>query len=54
MYAGDELEVTGTVAELSDAARSATIRVEIRNQRREKVVRGKILAGFLQEGEAAT
>lgn len=51
VYIGDVLEVTGTVAELNDSVQRAVIKAEIRNQRKEKVVRGKIYVGFLEDGE---
>ena len=49
VYAPDVLKVTGTVTELNETVRQAVIKVEIRNQKGEKVLRGKIKAGVLNE-----
>lgn len=48
VYIGDVLEVVGTVSELNDSVQRAVIKVEIHNQKKEKVVRGKIFVGFLE------
>lgn len=49
VYAGDVLKVTGTVTELNETVRLAVIKAEITNQKGEKVLRGKLKAGVLNE-----
>ena len=48
LYVGDVLTVKGTVKELNESVQQAVIKVEIRNQKSEKVVRGLLSVGFLE------
>lgn len=48
VYIGDELSVSGIVKELNDSVRQAVIKVEVKNQEGEKVIRGKLYVGFLE------
>ena len=48
VYVGDVLTVKGTVKELNESVQQAVIKVEIRNQKSEKVVRGLLSVGFLE------
>lgn len=49
VLSGDHLTVTGTVQELNDTVRQIVLKVVIVNQRREKVLRGKMKVGLLDE-----
>ena len=49
VFVGDTLEVQGVVDELHDSVRQAVLKVEIRNQRGEKVLRGVMKVGVLDE-----
>lgn len=49
VYVGDRLTVTGKVQEKNDRFRTIVLRADIRNQNGEKVCRGKMRIGFLQE-----
>ena len=42
VYIGDILTVNGSVKELNDSVRQAVIKIEMRNQNGEKVVRGNL------------
>ncbi len=46
VYPGDTLEITGEVAEKHDAVRVITLKVSIRRQNGEKVLRGRMRIGF--------
>lgn len=48
VYIGDELTITGTVKEIDDKYHYMWVKVEIRNQNNEKVLRGKMQIGFLK------
>ncbi len=48
VYAGDELTVTGSVAELFPSVSSAQIKVVMKNSDGKKVVRGRLKVGFLK------
>jgi 3-hydroxybutyryl-CoA dehydratase len=48
VYIGDELTVCGTVKELNDSVRQAVIKIEIKNQKEEKVIRSTLKVGFLK------
>lgn len=48
VYVGDTLTVTGTIKELNESVQQAVIRVEIKNQKGEKVIRGSLKVGFLE------
>lgn len=50
VFIGDTLEVRGVVDELHDSVRQAVLKVEMRNQRGEKVLRGVMKVGVLDEG----
>ena len=50
VYIGDVLTVSGTVSELHDSVRQVVLKVKICNQRGEKVLRGVMKAGVLDEG----
>ncbi|MCQ2524965.1 MAG: MaoC family dehydratase [Lachnospiraceae bacterium] len=49
VYVGDELTVSGTVINTSEAAGQSEIKVLITNQNNEKVLRGVLKVGFLNE-----
>ena len=46
---GDVLNVCGEVVEINDTVKQIVLKVEIRNQYEEKVLRGKMKVGFLDE-----
>lgn len=48
VFVGDILTVKGTVSELYETVQQAVIKIEIRNQKFAKVVRGKLNVGFLE------
>ena len=48
VYVGDMLTIVGTVKELNDSVRQAIIKVEIKNQKDKKVLRGNLSVGFLE------
>ena len=48
VFVGDILTVKGTVSELYETVQQAVIKIEIRNQKSAKVVRGKLNVGFLE------
>lgn len=48
VYVGDELTVLGIVKEKNETVRQVVLKVEIRNQKGEKVVRGTMNIGFLE------
>jgi acyl dehydratase len=47
VYPGDTLTVSGTVAEKNDAYRVMRLKVSVKNQKGEKVLRGSMQVGFL-------
>lgn len=47
---GDILIITGEVGELNDTVEQVVLNVVIKNQRNEKVLRGKMKVGFVHEG----
>lgn len=47
VYIGDLLSITGEVIEKHDSVEQITLKVEIRNQNSEKVLKGKMKVGFL-------
>lgn len=49
VFAGDRLEICGVVEECNDLFRQITIKVQIVNQKGEKVLRGKMKVGVLDE-----
>ena len=49
VFCGDVLTVTGEVEEKEERFRFFTMKVTIRNQKGEKVLRGKMKVGFLDE-----
>lgn len=49
VFIGDELKVSGVVDELNDTVQQIVLKVEIRNQKDEKVLRGKMKVGLLNE-----
>lgn len=49
VYIGDSLIVSGTVKEKNDTFKYIIIDVEMRNQRDERVLKGKMRVGFLDE-----
>ncbi len=49
VYIGDTLEITGTVRERNDTVRQAVLKVAVTNQRGEKVLRGTMKVGVLDE-----
>lgn len=51
VYAGDKLTVSGTVTEKNDTFRLFWMKVTITNQKGEKVLRGKMRVGVLDEGQ---
>ncbi len=52
VYVGDRLTVTGRVQEKNDRFRTMILKVVIRNQNGEKVCRGKMRVGFLEEKDS--
>lgn len=50
VFIGDRLEVSGTIDELNGTVQQIVLKVEIRNQNGEKVLRGKMKVGMLNEG----
>ncbi|MCD8209126.1 MAG: MaoC family dehydratase [Bacteroidales bacterium] len=50
VYIGDTLEIAGTVREKNDTVRQAVLKVAVTNQRGEKVLRGTMKVGVLDEG----
>jgi acyl dehydratase len=48
VFIGDELDVCGTVKELNDSVRQAVIKIIMKNQYGDKVVRATLYAGFLE------
>lgn len=51
VFPGDELTVCGTVEEKNDLFQVFTMKVVIQNQKGEKVLRGKMKVGVLNESE---
>ena len=49
VYIGDLLNISGEVTEINDTVNQIVLKVEIRNQNEEKVLRGKMKVGFLDE-----
>lgn len=49
VFVGDTLTVTGTVKSLDERFKVAEISVKIMNQKNEKVLRGKLVAGVLEK-----
>ena len=49
VYIGDVLTVSGEVSEIHDTVGQIVLKVEIKNQNGEKVLRGKMKVGFLDE-----
>ena len=49
VYIGDVLDISGEVTEINDTVNQIVLKVEIRNQNEEKVLRGKMKVGFLDE-----
>lgn len=47
VFIGDRLKVRGIVGELHESVQQAEIKVTVINQKNEKVLRGKLKAGFL-------
>lgn len=45
---GDRLTIRGTIEELNDTVQQIVLKVEIRNQNEEKVLRGKMKVGVLE------
>jgi Acyl dehydratase len=50
VFVGDVLSIKGTVNELNDTVKQITLNVTITNQKQEKVLRGKMKIGVLNEG----
>lgn len=48
VFIGDVLNISGTVKELNESVQQAVIKVEIKNQKGKKVVRGNLYVGFLE------
>lgn len=48
VYSGDILVIRGTVKELNKSVGQAVIKVEMRNQMKEKVIRATLYVGFLE------
>jgi acyl dehydratase len=48
VFIGDELDVCGTVKELNDSVKQAIIKIIMKNQNGDKVVRATLYAGFLE------
>lgn len=49
VYIGDVLSISGEVTEINDTVNQIVLKVEIKNQNDEKVLRGKMKVGFLDE-----
>lgn len=49
VYIGDALNISGEVVEINDTVNQVVLKVEIKNQNGEKVLRGKMKVGFLDE-----
>ena len=49
VFIGDSLNVSGTVAELNESVQQIVLKVVIVNQQKEKVLRGKMKIGLLDE-----
>ena len=49
VYIGDVLSISGEVTEINDTVNQIVLKVEIKNQNGEKVLRGKMKVGFLDE-----
>ena len=49
VYIGDRLTITGTVSEKNDGFRYIVVKVVIKNQKEEKVCRGKMRIGLIHE-----
>lgn len=49
VYIGDVLYISGEVMEINDTVNQIVLKVEIKNQNGEKVLRGKMKVGFLDE-----
>ncbi len=49
VYIGDVLTVIGTIKEMSKSVRQAVIKVEIKNQKGKKVLKGNLYVGFVEE-----
>ncbi len=49
VYIGDMLSISGEVTEINDTVNQIVLKVEIKNQNGEKVLRGKMKVGFLDE-----
>lgn len=49
VYIGDELTVSGRVTQIDARFSRVAIRAQITNQRAEKVLRGKLLVGILED-----
>ena len=49
VYIGDVLNISGEVVEINDTVNQIVLKVEIENQSGEKVLRGKMKVGFLDE-----
>ena len=43
------MDISGEVTEINDTVNQIVLKVEIRNQNEEKVLRGKMKVGFLDE-----
>ena len=48
VYVGDTLTVTGTIDELHESVKRASVKVTIVNQDNKKILRGKVELGFLE------
>lgn len=49
VYIGDVLSISGEVTEINDTVNQIVLKVEIKNQNGEKVLRGKMKVGVLDE-----
>ena len=49
VYIGDVLNVSGEVVEINDTVNQIVLRVAIKNQNEEKILRGKMKVGLLDE-----
>ena len=49
VYIGDVLSISGEVTEINDTVNQIVLKVEIKNQNGEKVLRGKMKVGLLDE-----
>ena len=47
VFVGDTLTIRGEIVELHDSVQQMVLKVEIRNQHGDKVVRGKMKIGIL-------